>query len=622
MPGHSLRTPLLLVGGAALLAFAAALHGSFVNWDDAWLIVRNPYIRGLSHLPEILDPFGDRVLMGAEYLPVRDLSNVVDHFLFGVEPTGYRLGNWLLHGLAAGLAYVLLLEALRSPGAALAGALLWAVHPLHAEVVAWASARKDLLNAVFALLAAVLHLRAVRRGDRGPAWGAAGAFLLASLSKTSAAALPFVLAAWEVMAGDRAIPLRARVGTALRRAAPMMAVAAAGAALNGWHQSRSTVHAPWRGGNWLTNLFVMAGVHLRYLRQAALPSGMAADYAVDEEGAASAANLAGVAVLAAGLAGTAWLALRRPRAGMAALWWFGLLLPVSNVLVPIANVSADRYLFLPSLGACALLGLGWERLRAHRPRAAAAAPPARTPPPPGPGPPRGRGGPGGGPPPPRAAGGALAAVAAAFALLAARQCLVWRDGVSLWENAAAVSPGVGRVWMNRGEALAFAGRGEEALASYRRMVEVEPRNAAYWVHAGNRLHQIGGPGKDEEVERFLRTGVERADRDSGGPLVALAWLLNVKGRTAESVALLQEAVRRQPDLPQAHLNLGLWHLAERRWVRALEEIEAALRVGLPLHDEIAAHGEAFQAAIRIGDGERARYHREQRERKKALSRGE
>ena len=589
MPGHSLRTPLLLVVGAALLAFAAALHGSFVNWDDAWLIVRNPYIRGLSHLPEILDPFGDRVLMGAEYLPVRDLSNVVDHFLFGVEPTGYRLGNWLLHGLAAGLAYVLLLEALRSPGAALAGALLWAVHPLHAEVVAWASARKDLLNAVFALLAAVLHLRAVRRGDRGPAWGAAGAFLLASLSKTSAAALPFVLAAWEVMAGDRAIPLRARVGTALRRAAPMMAVAAAGAALNGWHQSRSTVHAPWRGGNWLTNLFVMAGVHLRYLRQAALPSGMAADYAVDEEGAASAANLAGVAVLAAGLAGTAWLALRRPRAGMAALWWFGLLLPVSNVLVPIANVSADRYLFLPSLGACALLGLGGAGLRAHRPRAA---------------------------------GGALAAVAAAFALLAARQCLVWRDGVSLWENAAAVSPGVGRVWMNRGEALAFAGRGEEALASYRRMVEVEPRNAAYWVHAGNRLHQIGGPGKDEEVERFLRTGVERADRDSGGPLVALAWLLNVKGRTAESVALLQEAVRRQPDLPQAHLNLGLWHLAERRWVRALEEIEAALRVGLPLHDEIAAHGEAFQAAIRIGDGERARYHREQRERKKALSRGE
>ena len=589
MPGHSLRTPLLLVVGAALLAFAAALHGSFVNWDDAWLIVRNPYIRGLSHLPEILDPFGDRVLMGAEYLPVRDLSNVVDHFLFGVEPTGYRLGNWLLHGLAAGLAYVLLLEALRSPGAALAGALLWAVHPLHAEVVAWASARKDLLNAVFALLAAVLHLRAVRRGDRGPAWGAAGAFLLASLSKTSAAALPFVLAAWEVMAGDRAIPLRARVGTALRRAAPMMAVAAAGAALNGWHQSRSTVHAPWRGGNWLTNLFVMAGVHLRYLRQAALPSGMAADYAVDEEGAASAANLAGVAVLAAGLAGTAWLALRRPRAGMAALWWFGLLLPVSNVLVPIANVSADRYLFLPSLGACALLGLGGGGRRARRPRPA---------------------------------GGALAAVAAAFALLAARQCLVWRDGVSLWENAAAVSPGVGRVWMNRGEALAFAGRGEEALASYRRMVEVEPRNAAYWVHAGNRLHQIGGPGKDEEVERFLRTGVERADRDSGGPLVALAWLLNVKGRTAESVALLQEAVRRQPDLPQAHLNLGLWHLAERRWVRALEEIEAALRVGLPLHDEIAAHGEAFQAAIRIGDGERARYHREQRERKKALSRGE
>ncbi|MCK6481753.1 MAG: glycosyltransferase family 39 protein, partial [Planctomycetes bacterium] len=193
MSERSLRLSLLLVVGAALAAFATALHGSFVNWDDSWLIVRNPYIRGLSHLPEILDPFGDRVLLGAEYLPVRDLSNVLDHFLFGVEPRGYRLGNWLLHGLAAGLAFVLLLEAFRSRPAALAGALLWAVHPLHAEVVAWASARKDLLCAVFALLACVLHLRAARRGDRGPSWGAAAAFLLATLSKTAAAAVPFVL---------------------------------------------------------------------------------------------------------------------------------------------------------------------------------------------------------------------------------------------------------------------------------------------------------------------------------------------------------------------------------------------------------------------------------------------
>ncbi len=592
MSERSLRLSLLLVVGAALAAFATALHGSFVNWDDSWLIVRNPYIRGLSHLPEILDPFGDRVLLGAEYLPVRDLSNVLDHFLFGVEPRGYRLGNWLLHGLAAGLAFVLLLEAFRSRPAALAGALLWAVHPLHAEVVAWASARKDLLCAVFALLACVLHLRAARRGDRGPSWGAAAAFLLATLSKTAAAAVPFVLAAWEIAGGDAGVPLRARAAAAFRRAAPMMAVAAAGAALNAWHQAAASVHAPWRGGNWLTNLFVMAGVHLRYLRQSVLPFGLAADYDVRGDDPAAAANLLGLAVLAAGLAGTAWLLLRRPRPGAAALWWFAVLAPVSNVFVPITNVSADRYLLLPSLGLAALAGLGYARLLEAGPAAA------------------------------RAARWGLAAAACALAVLSARQALVWRDATTLWDHCVAVSPGAARAWMNRGEALAQEGRGEEALASFRRMVEAEPGNSLWWVHAGNRLHQIGGPGRRDEVERFLRTGVEKADRKSGGPHVALAWLLNEEGRTEEAVALLREAVRRQPDLPHAHLNLGLWHLAGGRWVAALEEIETALRVGMPLHDEIAAHDAAFRAAERIRDPERARFHRGQRERKKALSRGE
>lgn len=591
MSPRALRLSLLLVVGAALAAFLAALHGSFVNWDDPWLVVSNPYVRGLRHLPDILDPFSDRVLLGAEYLPLRDLSSIADFALFGLEPTGYRLGNWLLHGLAAGLAFAFLLEALRDPRAALAGALLWAVHPLHAEVVAWASARKDLLNAVFALLAATLYLRSARTGSRGAAWGAAGAFLLATLSKSAAAALPVALAAWEVLAGDGAVPLRARVAAALRRAAPMLAVAAAGAALNAFHQSHANIRAGWRGGDPLANLFVMAGIHLRYLRQLVLPSGMAADYAVVED-PATAGNVAGLAVLVASLAGTGLLLRRRPRAGLCALWWFVVLLPVSNLLFPITNASADRYLLLPSLGPCALAGLGFARALEGGPRAAAAA----------------RGG--------------LAAAAVLLALLANLQARVWRDGVSLWTHAVAVSPGAGRAWMNLGEALVLSGRTEEALEAYRRMVEAEPGNALLWVHLGNRLYEIGGAERADRSEEYLRTAVEKAGPRSGGPHVALAWLLNERGRREEAVALLHEAVRRQPDLPNAHFNLGLWHFAEGRWVRAAESLEEALRLGMPIGDEILCHDRLFQVYERIRDPVRSRRHRAERERKSALTRGE
>jgi tetratricopeptide (TPR) repeat protein len=579
-----------LVAAAALAAFATALHGSFVNWDDEWLILRNPFLRNPGRIGEILDPLGERILLGAEYLPVRDLSNLVDFRFFGTEPTGYRLGNWLLHALGAALAYAFLLEALRLPRAALAGALLWAVHPLHAEAVSWASARKDLLCAVFALLAATLHLRAGRTGSRALGAAAAGAFLLATLSKTAAAALPVALAAWEVLSGDGAVPAARRALAAARRAAPMLLVAAAGAALHSLHQERGNVVAGWRGGGWLPNLFLMAGVHLRYLRQAVLPFGLAPDYALDAARPDAPANLAGLAAGAAALAGSVLLLRRRSPAGLGALWWFALLLPVSNLVVPITNVSADRYLHLPLLGPCLLAGLAFDRACAA-----------------------GR---------ERLARGALAAVAAALGAAAALQCLHWRDGVALWTRAVEVSPGSGRAWMNRGEALAFAGRREEALDSFRRMLEAEPENANYWAHAANRLLELAGPAHLAEAEGLVRNAVARAKPDNGLPFVVLGWVLHRRGRVEESVRMLEEAVRRQPDLAEAHYNLGLWHEVGRRTSRAVESLETAVRLGLALDREVDARDRLARLWGDLGDEERARAHRVERERKRALSFGE
>jgi tetratricopeptide (TPR) repeat protein len=573
---RNLALSLALVVAAALAAFAAALHGTFVNWDDEWLILRNPFLRGARHVGEVLNPFADRVLLGAEYLPLRDLSNMLDYRLFGLHATGYRLGNWLLHATAAGLAYALLLEALKSRAAALAGALLWAVHPMHAEVVAWASARKDLLNAVFALLAATLHLRSGRTGSAAGTWAAAGAFLLATLSKSSAAALPAMLAAWEAVSGDATVPFGRRL-------------LLAGALLNASHQSQGWIKAEWRGGSWLANLFLMAGVHGRYLAQMAFPSGMAADYSLDEDHPASAGNLLGLAVLLAAIAGTGWALVRRPRAGFAAAWWLVLLLPAANLLYPLTNASADRYTLLPGLGLCALAGLGFERALAAGPRAAR---------------------------------GALAAMAVALAAVANLQCLVWKDGISLWSHTTAVSPSCGRAWQNYGEALAEAQRVDEALAAYRRMTEAEPRNSVFWVHAGNRLWQLGGRGKAAEVEALLRTAMETAGPDRGGPHVAMAWLYSQTGRVPEAVALLEEAVRRQPDLAQAHFNLGLWHFAERRWERASAELDRALEGGLSLPEEVHAHGVMVEVRRSLGDEEGSRRHAEERERKKALTWGE
>ena len=114
----------------------------------------------------------------------------------------------------------------------------------------------------------------------------------------------------------------------------------------------------------------------------------------------------------------------------------------------------------------------------------------------------------------------------------------------------------------------------------------------------------------------------RAPADFGGAHVALAWVVVSRGGDAESVALLQEAARRQPRLAPARFNLGLWHLGEGRLARAAEEMEEALRVGLPLEDEVRAHQSLFEIYSNLGDHGRARDHRRERERKKAVLDGE
>jgi tetratricopeptide (TPR) repeat protein len=217
---------------------------------------------------------------------------------------------------------------------------------------------------------------------------------------------------------------------------------------------------------------------------------------------------------------------------------------------------------------------------------------------------------------------ALAAAALALGAAAALQCRVWRDGVALWDHAVAVSPDCGRAWMNRGEALADAGRKEEALASFRRMTEVDPANPLLWVHAGNRLFQIAGPAEMAEVRRLLEEAVRRAGPGDGAPFAALGWLLDRQGRKEEGIRMLEEAVRRQPGLSYARYNLGIWHAFEGRFVRAAEELEEAIRCGLPIDLEMDAH----DRLVRIYDERKAsgdaRLHRAERERLRALTWGE
>src|SRR3989449_2959437 len=193
----------VLVALVTFAAFLPAFHNQFVNWDGDKNFLDIPYFRGLgwsqlrwmwtTHL--------------GHYIPLTWMTLGLDYLLWGMNPFGYHLTSLLLHAANAVVFFFvvrrILTRALPSRserGHALAvaagfAALVFAIHPLRVESVAWVTERRDVLSGLFYLVAILLYLRACEGGARGRGWYwlSVGVFVCALLSKSMVVNLPVVL---------------------------------------------------------------------------------------------------------------------------------------------------------------------------------------------------------------------------------------------------------------------------------------------------------------------------------------------------------------------------------------------------------------------------------------------
>jgi Tfp pilus assembly protein PilF len=177
--------------GATCLAYTPAFRGSCLWDDDAH--VTKPELRSAAGLYRIwFEPGATQ-----QYYPLAHSAFWLEHKLWGDNVLGYHLANVLLHATAACLAY-LLLKRLAIPGAWLA-AMIFALHPLHVESVAWISEQKNTLSAVFYLAAMLTYLRFDENRNKRHYALSLTLFALALLCKTVTATLPaaiFVIFWW------------------------------------------------------------------------------------------------------------------------------------------------------------------------------------------------------------------------------------------------------------------------------------------------------------------------------------------------------------------------------------------------------------------------------------------
>lgn len=372
-----LRLARLAVAAAALLAWCGALRSTAWVRDDRALILENPLLRAGAAWP-LLSTGYHQASLGEQapihqWRPALSLSFLVQARLHGLRPEPLRAANLLLHALAA----LLLLEALRrrmAPGAALAGALAWAVLPAHAESVLYLTSRSELLAAV-SVLGAWLLLGAPARP--GPGRLAAGAlvYLLGALSKEHALLFPFFLAlADRCFAGASPwSPERRRVHLALGGAALLVLLGRAALLPAVAHGG----DAYFAGVSPLVRLLTLASFWLRGyllpLLTAGAPCFDLSRPGFPDASPSDAGAWLALLLLAAGAAAAARALARRRPWGFWALGPALFLLPTSHLLMDLDTLGASRFLYLPSMGLAALAGLAFEAGRRRSPRAAAAA---------------------------------------------------------------------------------------------------------------------------------------------------------------------------------------------------------------------------------------------------------
>jgi tetratricopeptide (TPR) repeat protein len=548
-PSRRLKVVYLLIPTIVLLltfsAFVPVLENGFVSWDDDSNLIENPHYRGLDwpHLRWMFTTFHMSL-----YRPLTWVSWGFDYWLWGMEPLGYHLTSLVVHAINALLVYLiagrlLALSTYSSRSgthiavrmAAAVAALIFSLHPLRVEAVAWVSARNDLLSGLFSLLTVLWYLRAAAPGEspRRRAWSLTASVLfyaLSLLSKGSMMTLPIVLLVLDVYPLRRLRPAPSTWFTpACRRVwiekIPFLLLAAAAAVL--------AVHAKEQRA-FLSSLDEYGSIERAiqatyglafYLCKTLLPVGLSPIYQIpavpfDLGSGFFLMSAATVIIVSGGL-----VALRKRWPAGLASWicYIVILVPVLGIVQFGPQFVADRYSYMACLPWAILAGSSvtpyWHLANTSRLWIG---------------------------------GGIAGAILAVWGTLAWNQTQVWRDSETLWRHALAADPQSPIAHNSLGSALAARGQFTEAMKHFRKALELNPKHVKAYNNLGVALVSHGQ--LDEAAEAF-RTAVT-IDSQYAEAYYNLGHVLASQGELDDSIQHFRRAVEINPAYAKAYYSLG------------------------------------------------------------------
>lgn len=559
---------------AAWIVYQPTFHFGFTNWDDPTYVKDNPLIRDFSAagFQKLFSVF-----LSGNYHPLVLVSYWLEMKWGGGDPTLFHKTNFFLHALNSLLVFSITARLIPGRMWALMGALLFAIHPLHVESVAWVTERKDVLYGFFLLAAIRTYL--LSNPDKPDKWYAVSLilFVLSGLSKGQAVALVPAIVMLDLFQKrnlfSRAYLIRILPFGILALGIGILAVYAQS------HQANVRIQT---GYGFVDQMLIGFQGFWFYLSRTVFPHTLSAFYPYPDISGGIPVTLWIQAFLGLACMSLLLVFWKINRAAFALYGLFFLtLLPVLQFL-PVGNAAmADRYYYIPSLGLCLLLSWAGNALGATYQKVLP---------------------------------GVLVVFLAYQTWSARERVLVWKDSFTLWQNVIDHYPQAAIAWNSLANAWYEQNNYQEAAGYFEKAIALDATDPKSFNNLGNCYDRTGR--SELAVEQFKKALIIRPNdpmvytnlgvaydklgkldlaieaqqnsvRIAPNPLgyANLANVLEKAGRLEESAAMCRKSLELDPNYALAYNNLGVALYRMGKVEEAIENLKQAARLGYPSAQE-------------------------------------
>jgi protein O-mannosyl-transferase len=465
----------LFIAIITFFVFLPALNNGFVNWDDDNYVYRNTAIQHLdSRLFTWVFQFHS-----SNWHPLTWLSHALDYALWGATPTGHHAGNIILHSLNSFLLCLLIMYLIRfaSPAESLSGpgyltktiiagcvtALLFGIHPLRVESVAWIAERKDVLSAFFMLLALIFYVNYAGKqaNGRNPLLYSASllSFVFALMSKPVVVTLPLILLILDMYPFRRFVSEKR---TILLEKIPFFFLSLLVTVLTVMAQHSGGAVKPFT----LSQIGVVLQTPVFYLVKIVWPVGLSPVYPYPKDFSYLSLTFIGAFILLIVITELCIRAWKKEKPVFIAAWVFFIvtLLPVMGIVRIGTQAAADRYTYMPSIAPCLLIGLGVAML-VGKPSTTKSIQNMLV--------------------------SILVIISCILGILTIRQISVWKNSITLWTSVLKHYPGYNEGYINRANAYMMAGHYKEAVNDLNTLVQMSPKYTQAYNNRGLAFGRIG-----------------------------------------------------------------------------------------------------------------------------------